>query len=492
MPGYWLFFIYWFLLNFFWKWVSVLSMCKLGIKKYFYLPFFVFAFYLFLSPSYPQQGKIYSITLDDDIINPVMAEYVEKAIEKAKNENAECLIIVLDTPGGLLSSTRTIVKSIMNSHVPVIVYVAPSGARAGSAGVFITLAGNIAAMAPSTNIGAAHPVELQEKRSTSDAFEDLMEQLAGKKEKEEKKKPVKQPMEDKILNDTKAWVKTIAEFRGRNERWAVSAVEESVSATEEQALSLGAIDLIASDLTDLKNKIDGREVSLPQGKIKLKTKGLAVIEIPKTIRLKVLAALAHPNIAYILLMLGFYGLLFEFTHPGAGFPGVAGTICLILAFFGLQVLPTNYAGIALIVMAIILFIAEVKVTSYGLLTLGGVISILLGSLILFASPYEFMRVSLPIILAFAVATLAIALFLTTIAVRSQRRKTKTGMEGLIGEVGEVKSWSGNNGKIFVHGEIWDAQSDSDLQSGTRVKIVASDGLKLKVEKEVQEASLGRR
>lgn len=460
-----------------------MAMRKRGIIKYFYLPFFVLAFYLFLSPSYSQQGNIYSITLDDDIINPVSAEYIEKAIEKSKEENAECLIIMLDTPGGLLTSTRTIVKSIMNSTVPVVVYVAPSGARAGSAGVFITLAGNIAAMAPSTNIGAAHPVELQEKRSTSDAFEDLIEQLAGKKEKGEKKKkkePPKQPMDAKILNDTKAWVKTIAEFRDRNERWAVKAVEESVSATEEQALSLGVIDLIASDITDLKNKIDGREVSLPQGKKKLQTKGLAVIEMPKSARLKILATLAHPNIAYILLMLGFYGLLFEFTHPGAGFPGVAGTICLILAFFGLQVLPTNYAGIALIIMAIILFIAEVKITSYGLLTIGGIISLLLGSLILFASPYHFMRVSLPLVFAFVVATLAIALFLATIAFRSQRRKIRTGMEGLIGEIGEVRSWSQNKGKIFVHGEIWDAQSENILKEGNKVEIIKIEGMKLTV------------
>lgn len=450
--------------------------------KFIWVVSFAAAFAFFAASSYSQQGKIYSITLDDDIINPVTAEYIDKAIEKAKEEKAECLIINLDTPGGLLTSTRTIVKSIMNSPVPVIVYVAPSGARAGSAGVFITLAGNIAAMAPSTNIGAAHPVELQEKRSTSDAFEDLVEQLAGKKEKDEKKKkkPVKQPMEDKILNDTKAWVKTIAEFRGRNERWAVKAVEESVSATEVQALSLGVIDFIASDINDLIGKIDGREVSLPQGKMKLKTKGLAVIEMPKTMRLRVLATLAHPNIAYILLMLGFYGLLFEFTHPGAGFPGVAGTICLILAFFGLQVLPTNYAGIALIALAIILFIAEVKVTSYGLLTLGGVISILLGSLILFASPYEFMRVSLPIILAFAVSTLAIAVFLTTIAVRSQRRKIRTGMEGIIGEIGEVKSWSENKGKVFVHGETWDAQSENILKVGNKVEIIRIEGMKLTV------------
>ncbi len=453
---------------------------KKRIIKYFYLLFFVLALY-FPSPSSSQDGKIYSIVLDDDIISPVTAQYIDKAIERAKIEKARCLIIVLDTPGGLLTSTRSIVKSIMNSPVPVVVYVAPSGARAGSAGVFITLAANIAAMAPSTNIGAAHPIELQERRSTSDAFEELIKKLSNKKEK--KKKTRKEPIEDKVLNDTKAWAKTIAEFRNRNAKWAVGAVEESVSVTEEQALALGVIDLIAFDINDLINKIDGREVSLPQGKVRLKTKGVAVIEMPKSIRIRVLMALAHPNIAYILLMLGFYGLLFEFTHPGIGFPGIAGAICIILAFFGLQVLPTNYAGIALIALAIILFIAEIKVTSYGLLTLGGIISIVLGSLILFASPYEFMRVSLPIVFSFMVATLAIAVFLISIAVRSQRRTIKTGIEGLLGEIGEVKSWNGKTGKIFVHGEIWNAQSTTPLEPGTKVKIISSDGLKLKVEKE---------
>jgi len=452
-------------------------------KIIYVVPFFL-ALISFISYSQPQGKPVYVITLADDIINPVTAEYIEKSIDKAKQDGAECLVIELDTPGGLLQSTRSIVKAIMNAEVPVVVYVAPSGARAGSAGVFITLAGNIAAMAPSTNIGAAHPVSLDEKRSTSDSIEEFFRQLSekmGKKEekKEERKKQLpKDVMESKILSDTIAWAKTIAAHRGRNEKWAVAAVEESVSVTEAAAKAEGVIDLIASNTQDLLEKIDGRVVDMPQGKVVLHTKGASVIEMPKNFRLRLLSALAHPNIAYILLMLGFYGLLFEFTHPGVAFPGIAGTISIILAFFGLQVLPTNYAGVALIILGIILFIAEIKVTSYGLLTLGGLVSLFFGSLILFASPYEFMRVSLPIVLAFVVATMIIAVFLTTIAVRSQRRKIKTGMEGLIGEKAVVKSWREKNGKVFVHGELWEARSEGVLEEGKQVEIVGAEGMKL--------------
>lgn len=446
-----------------------------------YIASFFLALISFVASSQPQGKPVYVITLADEIINPVTAEYIEKSIEKAKKDGAELLLIELDTPGGLLQSTRSIVKAIMNSEVPVVVYVSPSGARAGSAGVFITLAGNIAAMAPSTNIGAAHPVSMDEKRSTSDSIEDLLKKLTGKKDEKEGKKKEAEPenvMEGKILNDTKAWAETIASHRGRNRAWAIAAVAESVSATEEQAKREGVIDLIASNRTDLLEKIDGRSVVMPQGTVTLRTKDAPVVEIPMNFRLRLLSALAHPNIAYILLMLGFYGLLFEFTHPGVAFPGIAGTISIILAFFGLQVLPTNYAGVALIVLGIILFIAEVKVTSYGLLTLGGLVSLFFGSLILFASPYEFMRVSLPIILAFVVATLIIAVFLTTIAVRSQRRKSKTGMEGLVGEKAVVKVWSEKHGKVFVHGELWEATSETALEEGSQVEIVGSEGMKL--------------
>ena len=439
-----------------------------------------------------QQKPIYRITLDDEIINPVAAEYIISAIDRAEKEKATCLIIELDTPGGLLSSTRTIVKRIMNANVPIVVYVAPKGARAGSAGVFITLAANVAAMAPSTNIGAAHPVQLADRRSTGEAIEELIEKLSQKEEeKKVKKKPRKEkpryrPMEQKVLSDTKAWVAAIARDRGRNVSWALKAVEESVSATETQAKKQRVINLIAKDIDDLVTKLDGRRVELPSGKRVIKTSGVTVVEIPKNFRLRWLAVLAHPNIAYILLMLGFYGLLFEFTHPGIGFPGIGGAICLILAFFGLQVLPTNYAGIALIALAIAMFIAEIKVTSYGLLTLGGIVTLFLGSLILFASPYEFMRASLPVIVSFTAATLAVALFLAYMALRSQRRRPVTGAEGLVRASGEVISWEGQSGKVFVHGELWEAEADEELAPGNAIEVISVVGMVLIVKKKTKE------
>lgn len=444
---------------------------------------------LLCPPDAHSQGKqVYRISLEDSIINPVSAEYVTTSIDKAEKEGAACLIIEMDTPGGLLSSTRTIVKEIMNSSVPVVVYVAPKGARAGSAGVFITLAADVSAMAPSTNIGAAHPVELSEKRSTSEAIEELIKKLTDKKKDEGRrtKKPHdarrQEPMDQKVLNDTKAWVSAIARDRGRNVGWALKAVEESVSATETEAKRLGVIDIIASDMEDLIAKLDGRSVKLKDRTVTLRTRGAPIIDIEKNFRLRWLAVLAHPNIAYILLMLGFYGLVFEFTHPGIGFPGIAGAVCLILAFFGLQVIPTNYAGMALIVLAIVLFIAEVKVTSYGLLTLGGVATLFLGSLILFASPYEFMRVSLPIVLAFTLATLMIAIFLIFVVVRAQKRRPVTGAEGLVGAKGEVRAWSGGRGKVFVHGELWDARSAEELAVGADIDVVSVEGMTLDIKK----------
>ncbi|HPQ80734.1 MAG TPA: nodulation protein NfeD [bacterium] len=453
----------------------------------------LFAFLLLLPSDASTEGKLlHLITLDDDIINPVSAEYIIDAVERAEAQGAVALIVELDTPGGLLTSTRTIVKRIMNAKVPVVVYVAPRGARAGSAGVFITLAAHVAAMAPSTNIGAAHPVQMQERRSSSDAFEELAKRLitkGAKKEKDgkeekpkEEKKPPAQPMEQKILNDTKAWVEAIARERGRNPAWAVKAVEESVSVPESEALKLGIIDLEADSRAKLIEKINGLTVEIDGNLVSIDTKDARLIETPKNFRLRWLMALAHPNIAYILMMLGFYGLLFEFTHPGTTFPGIIGATCLILAFFGLQVLPTNYAGVALIVLAIGMFIAEIKVTSYGLLTIGGVIALFFGSLILFSSPYDFMRVSIPVVLSFTLATMAIASFLAIMVVRSSRRHAVTGAEGLIGEAGEVKSWESGRGKIFVHGEIWDAKSVEEIKAGESVEVESVEGMTLVVKR----------
>jgi membrane-bound serine protease (ClpP class) len=441
----------------------------------------------------PEGRPFYRITLDGDIINPASAEYIGQGIAKAEADGAAGLILQIDTPGGLLGSTRSIVKTIMNARVPVIAYVAPSGARAGSAGVFMVLASHVAAMAPSTNIGAAHPVQIGGEKPSPNLFDELAKKIAKrveepnkesakKKESAEKAEPAESPapMDQKILNDTIAWAEAIAKERNRNVEWARKAVAESVSSTETEALKLGVVDLVAPNAQDLLKKLDGRSVQIEGREIRIASADAAVIDIEKSLRLRLLSALAHPNIAYILLMLGFYGLLFEFTHPGAGFPGVAGAICLILAFFGLDVLPTNYAGVALIVFAIALFIAEVKVTSYGLLTAGGLAALIVGSLILFRSPHEFMRVSLPIVLAFALSTFAIAAFLTTIAARSQRRRAVTGIEGMVGERGEVRSWEGFRGKVFVRGELWDAEGPIEVPLDNDIEVVEVKGMTLVV------------
>ncbi|MBN1283171.1 MAG: nodulation protein NfeD [Proteobacteria bacterium] len=442
------------------------------------LPLIVLTLALFSGALAETKGEIFRAVLDDEIINPPTAEYITAAIDEAEARGAACLIIEIDTPGGLLASTRTIVKRIMNSSVPIVAYVSPRGARAGSAGVFITLSADVAAMAPSTNIGAAHPVQIGEKPKPREGLSRLIDRLIGPDEKGDE--PKAEPMEDKILQDTTAWAEALARERGRNAQWAVKAVTESASITAEKALSLGVIDLVAENSEELLRKIDGRTVEIAGESLRLATAGRQIVDIPKDLRQRLLAALAHPNVAYVLLMLGFYGLLFEFTTPGVGFPGIAGAICLVLSFFGLQVLPTSYAGLALIAIGVAMFIAEVKVTSYGMLTLGGLVSLLAGSLMLFKSPHDFMRVSVPLAAAFGLSTLAVVAFLGWLVARSRRPRASTGTEGMAGATGQVRSWSGGRGKVFVHGEIWEATGPIRLAPGDSVLVVRADGMALEV------------
>ena len=466
---------------------------------------------------------VYLIKLDDKIINPITYEYVHKAIQQAEKEQAQCLVIELDTPGGLLNSTRSIVKDIMNAQVPVVVYISPQGARAGSAGVFITLASHIAAMAPSTNIGAAHPVNIggeEDKGSWKEFFRELsryrQKEREGKEEEKEAKKgegegkkeeksekvkePKKQPkeeteeeapqkstspMQDKIINDTVAWVRALAAARGRNQDWAEAAVIKSVSVPEKEALEKNVIDLIASDISELLEKIDGRTVAIMDRTFILKTKDVEIRHIPMSARQRILDAIINPNIAYILMILGFYGLLFEITHPGAGFPGIAGAICIILAFYAFQSLPVNYAGLALIGLSLALFVAEVKVQSFGLLALGGIISMLLGSLMLIDSPLAFMRVSLGVIIPIVLSTATIIIFLISAVLRVHMRKSVIGQEGLLGEIGVAETDIMPEGKVFVHGEIWNAITNKGVDvigKGERVKVIAVEGLKVIIEK----------
>ncbi len=406
---------------------------------------------LSVSPAGASDGAEVYIMKVAGAISPGTADFIQRGIKKASG--AACLIIELDTPGGLAESMRQIVMAMYASNVPVVVYVSPSGARAASAGVMITMAADVAAMAPGTNIGAASPVGM------------------GGKE-------INKTMSRKIVNDMVAFVKGIARERGRNIRWAERAVRESVSVTETEALKNNIIDLVAKDLDDLIRKLDGREI---KGKGVLNLEGAKRIRLEEGIRTKVLKTISNPNIAYILLMIGLAGLYFEFSHPGAIFPGVIGGISLILAFFALQTLPVNYAGFLLILLAIVLFIMEMKITSYGLLSVAGIVSLLLGSLMLFESSSPSMRISLQVLIPVLVMISGFFVVVASLVFRTQVSVPRTGADGIIGQIGIVKRATDPEGKVLIHGELWQAVSKQPLAEGTKVKAVHIRNLVLEVE-----------
>ena len=389
-------------------------------------------------------------------ISPGNADFLDTSIQRANAEGAVCLIVMLDTPGGLAESMRKMVMAIYESRIPVVVYVAPSGARAASAGVMITMAADVAAMAPGTHIGAAHPVN------------------AGGKELEK-------TMAEKVTNDMVAFVKSIAEKRGRNVEWAEEAVRESVSVTETEALEKKIIDLVARDVDDLIEQINGREIK-EKGRLDMDPANR--IWIAESMRTRILKAISDPNIAYILMMIGLAGLYFELSHPGVILPGVIGSIALVLAFYSLQTLPVNIAGVLLIVLALIFFILEMKIASFGLLSVAGIISLLLGSVMLFD------RVDGQIGISWTVMVPTISLvggFFAAVAglvFRSRTRRPMTGESGLIGETGVVKTPLTPTGRIQVHGELWFARCRTPVAIGQRARVTAVDGLTLEVEPEV--------
>ena len=389
------------------------------------------------------------------IINPVASEYIGGAVKQASDMKAEALIIDLDTPGGLDSSMRYIVRDIVGSPVPVVVYVAPSGSRAASAGVFITIAAHIAAMAPGTNIGAAHPVQIGEK----------MDKV----------------MSEKVTNDAAAFIRTLATQRGRNAHWAEDAVRKSVSITETEALKMNVIDLVAKDMTELLSKLDGRNVITVVGEKVLKTAGAKVIEREMSLRCKILDLISNPNVAYILMLLGFYGLFFELTSPGAIFPGVMGGICLILGFYAMQTLPVNYAGLMLIIMGIVLFVLEVKIISHGLLTIGGIIALIFGSLMLFESSSPIFKLSLVVMVPVVLITTLLFVLTVRLAYKAFGERPLTGVESLIGLEGTASTdISPQGGTVRVHGELWSGWSDALVPEGSAVVVEAIRGLKVKV------------
>ncbi len=391
-------------------------------------------------------------------ISPGMADFIEKGIKKAINEGASCVVIAMDTPGGLAESMRRIVMAIYASRVPVVVYVSPSGARAASAGVMITMAADIAAMAPGTNIGAAHPVG------------------PGGKE-------IDETMSKKITNDMVAHIKSIAEKRGRNVKWAEKAVRESVSITETEALQQNVIDIIARDMDDLIHQLNGRKVD-DKGTLELENASRKILK--ESLRTKILKTISDPNIAYILMMIGLAGLYFELSHPGAILPGVVGGIAIILAFFAFQTLPVNYAGMLLILLAVIFFIMEMKITSFGMLSVAGVTSLVLGSVMLFEENGSGHSLSWQVIIP---TVILISLFFIGVAglvFRAQVSRPRTGAEGLIGKIGIVKNDLNPQGRIQIHGELWKAASRQPLSEGARVRVTGIEGLVMMVEPVVDE------
>ncbi|MFA5833822.1 MAG: nodulation protein NfeD [Bacteroidota bacterium] len=404
------------------------------------------------------EQPIHVLTVNSSI-NPTTYDYLKHGIDYAKNNNAQAIIIELNTPGGLLQSTRDIVTEFLNSKIPIIVYVSPQGSRAASAGVFITMAAHIAVMAPGTNIGAAHPV------SGQGAMDSVMS--------------------GKVTNDAAAFIRTISEKRNRNVEWAEDAVRNSVSITETEALKKNVIDFIASNRAALLDSLNGRTIIIERDTITLATTHAAIEEHEMNWQYEMLNMLSDPNISYILFLIGIYGIFFELYNPGSVFPGVVGAIAMILALYSMQTLPLNYAGLALIFVGIILFILEIKITSYGLLSVGGAVALFFGSIMLYQNdePLEFVEVSLSLIIPLVIATALFFAFVIGAGLRAQKRKVDMGEQGMIGAEGVAVTLLNPTGQVRVQGETWGAESvDGKIVMDTKVTVTEIHGLLLKVRK----------
>lgn len=412
-----------------------------------------------VAPSYSvsNENKVVVARIEG-VIDPVSASYFEKAIKKAETENA-ILILELDTPGGLDESMRQIVKATLSAKVPVVVFVFPSGARAASAGCFITIASHVAAMTPGTNIGAAHPVGM------------------GGSEAPDK------TLQEKVTNDAVSYIRGLADKRGRNADWAEKAVRESASITSKEALRKNVIDIVARDLDDLLTQLNGFSIKLDRETYTIKTTDAIVNHFPMNWIERLLHALSNPNLAYILLVIGFYGLIYEFANPGIGFSGIGGAICLIMALYSLHILPVNYAGLVLILLGLILFIAEAFTPTFGVLAGGGIISFIIGSLLLFESPIPEMRLSLYTIITVAIISMAFVVFIVNLALKVHKKRVVTGQEGMIGLIGKANTDFTPDGYVFVRGELWRAVSQQgEIKKGDDVEVTGFEGLILKVKK----------
>jgi len=391
-----------------------------------------------------------------DPVTPITARFLQHNLEDAARRGDRLVLIEMDTPGGLDSAMREVVKDIMASPVPVVVFVAPSGARAASAGAIIAMAADVCAMAPGTNIGAAHPVSLTEKPDKA--------------------------METKTVNDAEAYAEGIARMRGRDETLARRMVRDSISLSADKAKAGRVIDLIARDRSDLLQQLEGRHIRRDGRELVLRLSSAEPVRAGMNGVERILNVISNPDVAYVLMMLGMIGLFFELSNPGVILPGVVGGISLILAFFAFQALPVNYAGLLLILLGLILFVAEIKVVSHGILTIGGMIALVLGSLMLFESSEPYLQVSLSVVLAMVLATAAFFACVLNRAIVAHRLRPTTGRKGLVGQEGLAESRINGEGKVFVHGEYWDASSDDPVNAGSRVKIEALDGMRLKVKK----------
>ncbi len=401
-------------------------------------------------------SRIYLVKLKGSI-NPGAAELLKRALREADIGLATCLVIELDTPGGLVSTLRDMVQEVMASPIPTVVYVTPSGAQAASAGAILTIAAHVAAMAPGTNIGAAHPVNLGSGGEKDDT------------------------MKQKSENDLAAMARSVATERGRNAEWAEKAVRESVSASAREALELKVIDLLAKDLSDLIQQLDGRTVSLPDGPVKLVISNPEIIQIKESLREKILRTIADPNIAYILMMIGMTGLYFEFAHPGTIFPGTIGAICLLLGLFALQALPVSTAGLLLLLLAVVLFVMELVITSHGILGAAGLVALLLGSMMLFDTPKTGVSIDTDVLWTTLLGVGSFLAAITYLATRATLSRPISGAEGLIGEKGLVRKTVGKmSGKVFLHGELWTATSEETIPKGNEVQVIDIEGLKLRV------------
>ena len=417
--------------------------------------------------------SVFQLTIND-VIGPATDDYVNRAIETATQQQAGLIIIKMDTPGGLDSAMRSIIKNITNSSVPIAVYVAPTGARAASAGTYILYASHIAAMAPGTNLGAATPVQIG-GISPSD-FQKEKGKADGQTPKNNKT-----ALQKKIINDAVAYIRGLAQLRGRNQKWAEKAVREAASLPADDALKKNVIDIVASSTADLLNQIDGREVFIQGQKIRLKTGGLTVTEINPDWRSRLLSVITNPNIAYILMLIGIYGLILEFYNPGSIVPGTVGAICLLLAMYSFQLLPVNYAGMALILLGIALIVAEAFEPSFGVLGIGGVIAFVMGSIILMDTDVPGFGIDISVIATFAVSSVFLLFFVVSMAVKARSRPVVSGMEELLGSEALVVEDFEQEGRVNIHSESWSALCNTPLQKGQVVKVIGIDGLTLKVE-----------